>query len=167
MLSSLLLFKIGLNRMLLYMCNYNIYIILIHLKEVFVTIGYTRFKISNIFSSSTFKKYHSGWFQLGHELLHAQLSCPQYTREASLDFKSPKLTFQSWLQRDSQTDRGQGRGWSLLGYYCDFKSKRTEESFMRGNKVSSKQTAFLERLLELHIGEERDSRKKKRGGDFI
>lgn len=39
MLSSLLLFKIGLNRMLLYVCNYNIYIILIHLKEVF---GYYR-----------------------------------------------------------------------------------------------------------------------------
>lgn len=37
MLSSLLLFKIGLNRMLLYMCNYKIYIILIHLKEV---VGY-------------------------------------------------------------------------------------------------------------------------------
>ena len=72
--------------------------------------------------------------------------------------ETSKLDSQGWLWKDLLTEGRKGLG--LWGHYCDFKSKRTEESFMRGNEISSKQNCFLGETPRA-ICEERDSRKKK------
>lgn len=160
MLSSLLLFKIGFNCMLLYMYNY-IYILFSFIwKKCLVTTGYTWFKISNIFSSSTFRM--SCWMNSAWSWAASRTPVLSSVHQRSIsgllisksDF--PRLTSERF------SDREQGRGWSLPGYYCDFKSKRTEESFLRGNTISSKQNCFLGEAPR-HKCEERDSRKGKSG----